>query len=199
MDSTSILNSVFYISSTDEPIRGTVPSMYNLTNIGKIGLVNEPLTKSPVCDESMWSLGDDTTLFVALGKSVTDNINTYQNVREWAKDTQMSNSGFPVLTQIVGHIHDMLGETTIDYPATCQKPGQMSTKCSKCDHVTVQELPIKSHDWQTQILVAPTCTTTGQSVEVCSMCDSEQNEQEIPATGHSWQDYTLEATCTTDG
>ena len=56
------------------------------------------------------------------------------------------------------------------------------------------------HNWVEKEYVAPTCTTEGKRVYVCSEC-SLSKEKKLGALGHQWNSGTItkEPTCTKDG
>ena len=59
------------------------------------------------------------------------------------------------------------------------------------------------HHWveNKDAYVAPTCTTPGLKVYSCDKCYAVSQETEIPATGHKWGSWTVEATanCKNEG
>lgn len=59
--------------------------------------------------------------------------------------------------------------------------------------------PTCDHNWETVIKVAATCTENGSTAKICSLCNTEQDEEVIPALGHEWTETVKEATCTESG
>ena len=55
------------------------------------------------------------------------------------------------------------------------------------------------HNWETIVKTAATCTENGSTAKICTLCDSEEAGEEIPATGHTWTETVKEATCTEQG
>lgn len=54
--------------------------------------------------------------------------------------------------------------------------------CTRCNDV--------SHAW-TDAIIQPTCTTDGSHRLICDNCGAEQLRNTIPATGHSYGDWTI--------
>ena len=55
------------------------------------------------------------------------------------------------------------------------------------------------HNWETIVKSTATCTQKGNTAKICTLCDSEQEAEEIPALGHTWVETINEATCTEQG
>ena len=55
------------------------------------------------------------------------------------------------------------------------------------------------HSWETIVKVEPTCTEGGSTVKYCTLCNEEQEGEDVPALGHSWIETIKEATCTERG
>ena len=55
------------------------------------------------------------------------------------------------------------------------------------------------HNWETVVKTAATCTENGSTAKICTLCDSEEVGEEIPATGHTWTETVKDATCTEQG
>jgi hypothetical protein len=81
--------------------------------------------------------------------------------------------------------------TTGDYvAATCEQGAYWNATCDNChETITVDdtEHPALGHDYQFSSTVAPTCTTQGYDLYVCSR-DAEHTEQRntVAANGHTW-------------
>ena len=90
---------------------------------------------------------------------------------------------------------------TVDTPATCTAEGSESIHCSRCDTInelTATVIPKTDHtygSWETT--KEPKCTETGLRQKVCTYCKDSKLIEEIPATGHSWNnDYTVDTPAT---
>ena len=75
--------------------------------------------------------------------------------------------------------------------------------CMNCDYTTYQEIAATDHSWNTDFTIdqPATCTETGSQSIHCRNCDAVKDATEIPATGHSfdeWQTVTA-PTCTENG
>ena len=86
-------------------------------------------------------------------------------------------------------------------PATCTAAGSQKVKCSVCDAVVEQTIPMKEHnygEWETT--AEPDCTNAGSRKRVCQDCQHEDVE-EIPANGHSFGEWEFikEPNCTEGG
>lgn len=60
-------------------------------------------------------------------------------------------------------------------------------------------LPKCDHNWETIVKTPATCTENGITSKICTLCDSEQAGEEIPALGHAWKETVKPATCTEPG
>ena len=101
--------------------------------------------------------------------------------------------------------HTWNEEYTVDREATLTEEGSESIHCSLCDAVdesTVRVIPKKDHlygDWT--VTMEATCTEAGSREKVCTDCGDKVIE-EIPATGHIWNNEYIvdrEATCIEEG
>lgn len=112
---------------------------------------------------------------------------------------------------------------TVTIPAVGHKPGDTVTEitvsptclytgtktitvyCKHCNtviSVTTETLPLADHTWPSSwdVVIVPTCTTTGLRVKDCVVCGTRLTSEEIPATGHAWGSWiTIAPTCTTEG
>ena len=65
--------------------------------------------------------------------------------------------------------------------------------------IGVATYPECEHNWETIEKTAATCTESGRTVVVCTLCDSEETTT-IPATGHNFTEEVIEAaTCSATG
>ena len=89
---------------------------------------------------------------------------------------------FPAL----GHDWEELEVT----PATCTEKGEKKYACTRCQKTKTEEIPATGHTKVIDEAVAPTCETPGKTEgSHCSVCGEVYQEQkEIPATGHSWDE-----------
>ena len=88
--------------------------------------------------------------------------------------------------------------------ATCTTPGFTNgEKCKRCN-VTVKNqevIPITAHDYEVEIVTAPTCSDLGTANYKCKGC-GHTYVGDVPATGeHRWNNgsATITATCEEDG
>lgn len=56
-----------------------------------------------------------------------------------------------------------------------------------------------THSWETRVVTPATCTSTGLSQEVCTVCGQTQNRKTLPRIDHTWVDQEEPATCTKTG
>lgn len=122
--------------------------------------------------------------------------------------------------------HDFSEEWTTDVEPTCTEAGSKSHHCTRCDATTdVTEIPATGHTstesdctkddvcsvchevirkagqhvWgEPTITKEATCTEAGSQTLTCSSCGAQEN-QEIPALGHDYQDTVTQPTCTEQG
>ena len=95
--------------------------------------------------------------------------------------------------------HNMSDFVTTLYP-TCEGKGEERSDCSNCDHFVTNELDALGHDIIVDEAVDATCTATGLTAgEHCSRCDYKVAQEEVPATGHSYEEKVTAPTCTEKG
>jgi hypothetical protein len=71
--------------------------------------------------------------------------------------------------------------------------------CSKCENARAHQLH-KEHDIIVDEAVAPTCTKTGLTEgSHCTRCDYKVAQEEVPATGHSYNAVVTAPTCEAEG
>ena len=93
------------------------------------------------------------------------------------------------------------GEPFDVVPATCTAAGSQKVKCSVCDAVVEQTIPMKDHNYgEWEVTAEPDCTNAGSRKRVCQDCQHEDVE-EIPANGHSFGEWEFikEPNCTEGG
>ena len=75
--------------------------------------------------------------------------------------------------------HEMPVDWTITSEATCTQAGEKTRKCTNCDYVETEIIPIKAHtygEWQDE--VAATCTTEGtRGHQHCSTCGKDYDQE----------------------
>ena len=101
------------------------------------------------------------------------------------------------------------GEWILRIPETCTESGvREHYECSVChkyfdkDKNEIADLVIPAHHDPSLIkTTAPTCTTNGYDTVKCLNCKLIYNINYVPATGHSFGDWTVtkKLTCTDDG
>ena len=90
-------------------------------------------------------------------------------------------------------------------PPTCTVKGKEEANCiryAECGNTATREIAIdpEAHDWQVTSGTAPTCTTDGNGVEICSYNNEHERSGVLPKLGHDYQWVTATApTCTTAG
>ncbi|MCD7826969.1 MAG: hypothetical protein LUG85_00305, partial [Clostridiales bacterium] len=72
--------------------------------------------------------------------------------------------------------------------------------CLKEDTTITAAYTPEAHSFDYEVTTKPTCTTAGTGTYTCSVCGYSY-EEEIPATGHTWDEgvITTEATCEDEG
>ena len=116
--------------------------------------------------------------------------------------TEITDTSIPA----AGH---SFGEWILRIPETCTENGvREHYECSVCrkyfdkDKNEITDLVIPAHHDPSLIkTTAPTCTTDGYDTVKCLNCKLIYNINYVPATGHSFGDWTVakKLTCTTDG
>ena len=94
-----------------------------------------------------------------------------------------------------------VGEVTT--PATCTTVGEKKYTCEVCGKVKTEEISATGHTEVIDAAKAPTCLGTGLTAgKHCDVCKAViVAQEEIPATGHDWGEWTVtkEATTTAEG
>jgi hypothetical protein len=96
-----------------------------------------------------------------------------------------------------GHDYSIEEVTT---PATCENEGVKTIYCANCGESKEEVIPITDHDY-VETVVAPGCTTMGNTTYTCSMCGDTYKNSFTAAVGHSWNEgeVTEEVTSTSTG
>ncbi len=84
--------------------------------------------------------------------------------------------------------------------ATCTTPGEVVTKCTKCDTLTITtEIPATGHSYTGSVTKAATCTEEGVKTYTCSKC-SDSCTEALPKLQHVYTKSDETApTCTASG
>ena len=92
-------------------------------------------------------------------------------------------------------------KSTVTTPATCTKEGVRTFTCSICGDMYTTAISMTSHKSVTDKAVTPTCTKVGLTIgSHCSVCGAVLEEQQvIPATGHTYTTEVTAPTCKTKG
>lgn len=89
-----------------------------------------------------------------------------------------------------GHVGKIVTET----PAACGKAGEIVYQCENCGFVWSEYTDALEHDYVATV-TEPTCTESGYTTNVCSLCGDTYTTDVVAALGHDWED--VEATETT--
>ena len=105
-----------------------------------------------------------------------------------------------VVVPALGHDYQLDSAQSSD--PTCTQNGQDVFRCSRCDDTYSVTKLATGHDLGEPVTVEATCSKAGSITRTCQNegC-GEQEVQVIPATGHSWDNGTVEvaATCAQEG
>ncbi|MGN0447374.1 MAG: InlB B-repeat-containing protein [Acutalibacteraceae bacterium] len=87
--------------------------------------------------------------------------------------------------------------------ATCAKEGYTGDNCCQgCSAVLIRGSvvpPTGNHSFgEWKLILAPTCTTTGEKARICSVCGKAETLA-VDTIAHSYDEIVTEATCTEDG
>ena len=93
---------------------------------------------------------------------------------------------------IVNHVHSYTSKIT--KAATCTEAGVKTFTCTCGDSYT-ETIPAKGHSYTSKV-TAPTCTAQGYTTSTCSCGDSYVSDY-VPATGHSFGEWTVTKAATT--
>ncbi len=100
-------------------------------------------------------------------------------------------------TPALGHSETVDEGTAPD----CTTPGLSDGKhCTVCGEViqAQQPLPALGHSYEA-VVVAPTCTEAGYTMNECTVCGESYVSDRVSATGHEYESVVTEPTCTEEG
>ena len=81
------------------------------------------------------------------------------------------------------------GEWDLRSDPPCTDSGSRSRNCQSCGATETEELGVLGHDEVRHAAQAPTCTSVGwHEYTACTRC-GQNNYVEIPALGHSWEEW----------
>lgn len=85
--------------------------------------------------------------------------------------------------------------------AGCEESGVQARECGRCRKIENEDIPALGHDYVTTVIKEATCTEKGVKQDKCSRCGDVSAETFIPATGHTYGEWTVvkEATFHEDG
>ena len=85
--------------------------------------------------------------------------------------------------------------------AGCEESGVQARECGRCKAIENEDIPAMGHDYVTTVIKEATCTEKGVKQDKCSRCGDVSAETFIPATGHTYGEWTVvkEATFHEDG
>lgn len=97
-----------------------------------------------------------------------------------------------------GHAYDN-GRITTE-PA-CEKEGTKTFTCTNCGATKTEKVNALVHDWEDEIIKAPTCEEKGARARVCQLCETYIEREDIPSLGHSYDNgvVTTAPGCETEG
>ena len=101
-------------------------------------------------------------------------------------------------TEATGHVYD----DGVTVEVTCTEDGYTVYTCTVCGETKTDDVvETEGHTVVTDEAVEATCTETGLTEgSHCSVCGEVLvAQEEIPATGHSYEEVVTEPTCTDDG
>ena len=93
--------------------------------------------------------------------------------------------------------HDM-GDWAVVNAATCTKAGSERRDCSRCDHYETRNVSATGHSYETHV-TAPTCTESGYTQYICTVCGSSYTSDYTSPTGHDHKAAVTAPTCTKQG
>ena len=105
--------------------------------------------------------------------------------------------------EMIPALRHVWNDGVVTKEATCTEDGVRTYSCGECDMVRTEAIPAKGHTVIADAAVQATCTkkglTEGTHCETCGAVIIAQ--EEIPATGHSWDagKITTAPTCTAKG
>ena len=90
------------------------------------------------------------------------------------------------------------GGWTVTANATCSAPGSRARTCSLCGITDTETIPATGHSYQSAV-TAPTCTDSGYTTYLCTVCGHSYQGNTTAAVGHSYTTSVTPPTCGTDG
>ncbi|MBQ7637504.1 MAG: dockerin type I repeat-containing protein [Clostridia bacterium] len=101
----------------------------------------------------------------------------------------------------LGHdFDDTIEKNVAVTPPTCVENGEKSVKCSRCSEKEVTEIIAAGHSYVSET-TEPTCEAAGFTKYTCAVCGDAYTENETPALGHDFGEWTetKAPTCEDDG
>ena len=97
-----------------------------------------------------------------------------------------------------GHAYD---DGIVITAPVCEKEGKRVFTCATCGDTKTETIEALEHDWEDEVIEAPTCTESGAMARVCQLCETYIEREIIPALGHAYDGGVVitEADCETDG
>ena len=87
---------------------------------------------------------------------------------------------------------------SITKQATCTTEGVKTFTCD-CGESYTEAISALGHSYSSTV-IAPTCTTQGYTLHICSRCNDSYKDGYVTAEGHTYTaSITTQATCTTEG
>ena len=103
-------------------------------------------------------------------------------------------------------------DTTLiaEVPATCVSEGKLAHEKCSCgvllregnvvtDGQLIIDIDPNAHAWNEGVVTAPTCTAEGYTTYTCTLCETTRTDDEVEATGHSYEATVTAPTCYAEG
>lgn len=101
---------------------------------------------------------------------------------------------YEVVTACTGHDWELQSKKA----ATCTDTGSATYKCSRCEATKTEQLAKAKHNYRSET-VAPTCTESGYTLNVCRDCGCESKANLVAPLGHDMAEKTVNPTCIEGG
>ncbi len=119
----------------------------------------------------------------------TETVTTPATCTEEGVTTFSCDCGHTYTTAIPATGHTYTSQVTKQ--ATCEKAGETTYTCTACGDTYTEEIEALGHNLTTVDAKDPTCTEDGyQAYQQCSRCDYVTEKVVIPATGHTYTNWT---------
>ncbi|MBO4419072.1 MAG: InlB B-repeat-containing protein, partial [Oscillospiraceae bacterium] len=155
------------------------------------------------------SLGDEAYIvYYISGQTASQGTDIWPGPGEEEEASCTEPGSITYVGLLTGEVHETelaplghnFGEWTVTAAPSCTEAGEETRTCSRCDAVETRPVEALGHDYNA-VVTEPTCTEGGFTTYTCTRCGDTYTDDETPALGHDFGDWTVTTapTCLEDG